>query len=109
MSNHLPPEILKHLDDYQTAMLDMANDMRKLQNNFEIHMENQIKYAGEVVKMGKQLDGLCVKFNELKLEVTPIIVNFNGLKWSGWLVIKVIAFLASTIGLFLMIKALFKK
>lgn len=109
MSNHLDPEILKHLDNYQTAMLDMANDVRKLQNNFEIHMENQIKYAGEVLKLGKQLDNLCNNFDGLKEQVMPVVENFNGLKWSGWLVIKTIAFLASIIGLFLMIKSLFKK
>lgn len=106
--NHLPPEILKHLDDYQTAMLDMANDVRKLQNNFEIHMENQIKYAGEVIKLGKQLEGLCNTISELQVKVNPLVDNFQGLNWTRKALMWLLIFLGAIGSLALMVKKLYQ-
>ena len=108
MSNHLDPEILEHFEKHNESMLDIGNDMRKLQNNFEIHFQNQIRYAEEVLKISKKVDILCDSFLELKAEVNPIVQNFNGLKWSKWLLLGVIAFLASVMGLILMAKQILK-
>ena len=108
MSNHLDPEILEHFEKHNDSMLDIGNDMRKLQNNFEIHFQSQVRYAEEVLKISKKVDMLCDNFSQLKTEVTPIIQNFNGLKWSKWLLLSIIAFLASVMGLILMAKQIFK-
>ena len=111
MSNHLPKEVLEHLNnfpDHQTMMLEVADDVRKLQNNFEIHLQNQIRYAEEVIKVSKKVDKLCDDFTELHIRVTPLVDNFTGLNWSGKALLKLLGILAAVGGLALMIKQLLK-
>ncbi len=121
MSNHLPKKVLEHLNqfpDHQTAMLEIANDVRKLQNNFEIHLQNQTRYAEEVIKVSKKVDKVDKLvddfsehkdlFKEYQNKINPIIDNFSGLNWSKKAIMWILLFLGAIGSLILMTKQIFR-
>lgn len=79
--NHLPEEILTHFKEHQDSMLDMANDVRKLQNNFEIHLQNQTRHAEEIIKLSKNMEIMQSQLNPMAKWFVNITVGKRLILW----------------------------
>lgn len=89
MSSHLPEEILTHFKEHQDSMLDMANDVRKLQNNFEIHLQNQTRHAEEIIKLSKSMEIMQVQITPMAKWFVNITVGKRLILWGVGLIMGV--------------------
>ena len=85
--NHIDPEILKHFKEDEKWQEHFSNDIKSMQKN---HEEMMVK-----------LDAFIVR-------AEPMIKYFDGLTFSKKFILSFIGFVAAILGLFLLIKQLFK-
>lgn len=85
--NHLPPELIKHLEEDKNWQKHLSRDITELQKNHD-----------EVIK---RLDSFIERSE-------PMITYFEGITFTKRFILGFVGFIVALLGLFLMIRQLFK-
>lgn len=86
--NHLEPEIIKHFAEDEAYQKTHNDEMNKLNDTISVIHE---------------------KLDDLISRTSPIVEQFNGLKFTGKLIIKIFAFMMAIVGMAIALRNLFWK
>ena len=87
------------MNDSRKTVRRKEDDLTHLLKSFDAHVKEDVKNFESILK----------ELKEFREEMNPVREAFNGVRWSGWAMAKIVGFIGAILGIGLGVKELFKK